>query len=1023
MKKITLITSLMLLISVNISSQITLVKDIVTTDGDAWVNNFLEGNNFTVFTYNGLNGSQVWATDGTEMGTVNIGANITDIFNVFQNSIVFNNELFLVIENGTTGAELYKTDGTLAGTSIVKDINPNFGSNPENFIIFNNELYFRAEDGVNGQQLWKTDGTEAGTVVVSPNVSSPQNLTIFNGNLYFQGSDNNFDAELWKTDGTEAGTVLVKDIEAGNSSSSPRNFKVFNGELFFTAFTNALGEELWKTDGTEAGTNTVIDINNGATSSEINNMVVNNNYFIFTANDGTNGTELWKTDGTLAGTTMVKDISPGGASTTFDGTLIFDATTTFLVAQTMAFGTEVWKTDGTEAGTVLVKDINPGADSGLPAFSSTNPLVHNGIIYFEANDGTNGSELWKSDGTEAGTVMVKDINPDNSVENGKGLFDGVFLVDNKIVFEGFNTDTNRELWTTDGTEAGTMLLKDLNQDKGWGVSLDESIIVNNKLIFNGNNGTNGFELWKSDGTAAGTVMLKNLNDAPNGSNPSDFGVALNKLYIKADSTNFGNARLFTTDGTTSDWVIDPTHGPIIGPKAITEYKGKAYLTSSDFNEDYGIFYTELSDAKEFVKKINPGGFANITSFFHYQATNELVFAANDGTNGRELWKSDGSAAGTVLVKDIEAGADGSFPTDFFEFENEVYFMTTEETSGFPRNYKKSLWKTDGTEAGTILLKEFSFYGTNYPPYFTAYKNKLYFTVFDSSTAGVHLWRTDGTVAGTEAAYIGFDFPKNMIVINNDMFLAASNAAEGQEMWKYDGTDATLFQSFSNGPNSGYFPIEKFLTLVDNKFYFMVTDAGVNSIWKTDGTQAGTEKVFENFTFIKELVKAGDIFYFSMDDNANGIELWKSDGTQAGTSMVQDLFPGDDAFGNKNSSDPANLTVYGNDLYFSANSPDYGIELFKVENAVLNVEQESISNLGIKMNVFPNPASSQITISADNNAPINKVEIFNLLGKRVLIKIPENQTNTNLDVSRFSKGIYIVKANINNKMISKKLIIN
>ncbi len=1003
--------------------KITLVKDIVTTDGDAWVSNFSEGNNFAVFLYaGGGNGSQVWATDGTEAGTINIGANINEIFNVFESSIVFNNELYLVIENGDLGAELYKTDGTLTGTKIVKDINPNFGSNPENFIIFNNELYFTADDSVNGVQLWKTDGTEAGTTSVSSNVSFPSNLTIFNGNLYFQGQDNSFDSELWKSDGTEAGTVRIKDIEAAGSSL-PSNFKVFNGELYFTAYTSALGTELWKTDGTEAGTNMIIDINSGASSSNINNMVVNNNHFIFTANNGANGEELWKTDGTLAGTTMVKDISAGGESTSISGTLVFNATTTFLVAQNTTFGTEVWKTDGTEAGTVLLKDINPGAESGLPLFSNTNPLVHNGFVYFEANDGVNGSELWKSDGTEAGTVMVKNINTDNSVESGKGLFDGILLVDNKILFEAFNTDNNRELWITDGTEVGTTILKDLNPGKGWGVSVDNSIVVNNLLLFNGNNGNNGFELWKSDGTEVGTVMLKNLNDAPNGSNPSDFGVALDRLYIKADSTNFGNSRLFATDGSTADWVIDNINGPIIGPKAITEYKGKAYLTSSDFNEDYGVFYTDLQDAKILVKKINPGGFANITSFFHFQSTNELMFAANDGVNGRELWKTDGTEAGTVLVKDLNPGASGSSISDFFEFDNSLYFMTTEETFGFPKNYKKSLWKSDGTEAGTTLIKEFNFYGTNYPPYFTSYKSKLYFTVFDNSTGGVHLWRTDGTVAGTEAAYVGFDFPKSMIVINDDMFLAASNNAEGQEMWKYDGTDAELFKSFSNGANGGFYPFQQFLKLVNGIFYFSVSENGANSLWKTNGTLAGTEKILENYSYIKELVKAGDIFYFSIDDNANGIELWKSDGTIAGTSMVQDLFPGEDSFGTKNSSNPSNLTLFGNDLYFSANSPDYGMELFKVENAVLNLEKETVSSLDIKMDVYPNPASTSVTVSVANNKSINNVEVYNLLGKRVLIKTQENQNKISLNTSKLSSGIYIVKTKIDGKTISKKLIIN
>ena len=1022
MKKTTLFTTLTLFFSICITAQITLVKDIVTSDGDAWVNGFKEGNNFTIFSYFAGNSSEIWATDGTEAGTINISSNINDeIFNIFDESILIGNTLYFVLETANLGAELYKTDGTLVGTSIVKDINPNFGSSPGNFVNLNNTLYFTADDGLNGNQLYKTDGTVAGTTLVSTSVLYPSNLIVLNNTIYFQGQDANFDTELWKTDGTDVGTVIVKNIEAAGSSS-PKDFTIFNGELFFIAYTNTTGEELWKTDGTEAGTVLLKDIYSGINSSNVSSMQVNGNNFYFSADNGINGAELWKTDGTEVGTIMLKDITPGADSSNIDGALNFNANQTFIIINTAAFGDEIWITDGTEIGTKILKDINPGSDSGLGQFSNVKPLLKDGFVYFDANDGTHGGELWRTDGTEAGTVMIKDVNTDNSVENGKGAFGGTFNVNNKIIFEAFNTTTNRELWVTDGTEAGTTILKDINAGKQWGVSLDDAIVVNNVLLFNGNNGTNGFELWKTDGTSVGTVMLKNLNDAPSSSNPSNIAVALDKLYMKADSTSFTNARLLVSDGTTNGtkWVEDATNGTINSPAAITEFKGKVYMTSSNFGEDYGVFYTDAQDSKQLVKKINPGGFSGITSFFHYQNTNELIFAANDGTNGKELWKTDGTTAGTVLIKDLKAGANGSLPSDFFEFNNNVYFVTTDETAGFPRNYRKTLWKTDGTEAGTTLLKEFSFSSFGANPYFVIYKNALYFTAYDSSTLGYHLWRTDGTVAGTEAAYVGFSFPKNMVVIDDTMFLAASTNDDGQEMWTYDGATASLFKSFSDGANDGYFPFSQLKKLVNNQLYFQVFDNGNNSIWKTDGTLAGTEKILNNFSFVKEVMAAGDVIYFSLDDNANGVELWKSDGTEAGTQIVQDLFPGEDNFGSKNSSDPSNLTILNNDLYFSAKTSNYGIELFKLENAVLDIEKEIVSGFDVDFNLYPNPVSTKVTISSDFS--IDKIEIFNLLGKRISFDTP-NKNKSIINVSQLKKGVYIIKVKSNNRTNSKKLIIN
>ena len=101
---------------------------------------------------------------------------------------------------------------------------------------------------------------------------------------------------------------------------------------------------------------------------------------------------------------LLKDINPGIQSsnvcylTEVNNKLFFAATNGL-------HGMELWKSDGTEAGTVMIKDIRPGA-----ANSSIGYLTNiNGILFFVANNGSSGTELWKSDGTAAGTVMVKDI--------------------------------------------------------------------------------------------------------------------------------------------------------------------------------------------------------------------------------------------------------------------------------------------------------------------------------------------------------------------------------------------------------------------------------------------------------------------------------------------------------------------------------------------------------------------------------------------------------------------------------------
>jgi ELWxxDGT repeat protein len=161
-------------------------------------------------------------------------------------------------------------------------------------------------------------------------------------------------------------------------------------------------------------------------------------------------------------------------------------------------GIELWKSDGTAAGTVMVKDIyNSGSSSpyDLKAVGNT--------VYFRAYDGTNGYELWKSDGT--GTVMVKDIN------NGSGSSSPSQLtaIGNTLYFLANDGTNGYELWKSDGTAAGTVMVKDIYNGSGGSYAVGFTA-VGNTIYFQANDGTNGTELWKSDGTAAGTMMVKDI---------------------------------------------------------------------------------------------------------------------------------------------------------------------------------------------------------------------------------------------------------------------------------------------------------------------------------------------------------------------------------------------------------------------------------------------------------------------------------------------------------------------------------
>src|SRR6266853_550230 len=233
--------------------------------------------------------------------------------------------------------------------------------------------------------------------------------------MLFAANDGTTGIELWRTDGTGTGTTLVKDINtSGNSfpgasgTPFPTEFAFFNGAWFFSADDGVSGTELWKSDGTPGGTLRVKDINQTAAgaSSSPRGFTVFNNALYFSADDGVTGRELWKTDGTETGTVQVMDIAPGAGSvvpgplsSSPSGFKVFN-NALYFSADDGPTGFELWKTDSA-GSTVQVKNVNPAADSAPSAPRGF--TVFNHALYFAADDGVAGRELWKTDGTPGGT--------------------------------------------------------------------------------------------------------------------------------------------------------------------------------------------------------------------------------------------------------------------------------------------------------------------------------------------------------------------------------------------------------------------------------------------------------------------------------------------------------------------------------------------------------------------------------------------------------------------------------------------
>jgi ELWxxDGT repeat protein len=427
---------------------------------------------------------------------------------------------------------------------------------------------------------------------------------------------------------------------------------------------------------------------------------------------GLNGT-LWVSEGTAATTLQLNPyLSAGGQGIVLNGKYIFSGTS-------LVHGTDLFLTDGTADGTIVLKDIYPNAASSFP----DDFTLHNGWVYFTAENPGQGRELWRTNGTTEGTALVKDINPGIAASNTAGNYE-ITPLGNLLLFSAKGDDSGTELWKTDGTAAGTLPLKDINP--GTPDSKPSYLWpMGNILLFTAQTAENGREVWRTDGTEAGTFMLKDIFTGPFGSTEieiipgfaisilSGFHIFKEKAYfIASDGINKGN--LYVTDGTAANTTLVKT---LIGPANLPNIL--------------------------FINAINLG--------------DKFLFSLSDGANRSELWQCDGTSAGTTVFKSFPFSEEHPFPILFKNYSgdwfggndllfqgNTFFFSAATEADG------NELWKSDGTVAGTSIVK-------NIGPgnasgidniYSYLYTSEALFFSAKNGTQGTELWRTNGTEEGT-----------------------------------------------------------------------------------------------------------------------------------------------------------------------------------------------------------------------------------------------------------------------------------
>jgi ELWxxDGT repeat protein len=854
---------LFFLISGTAVSQIQLLKDVNTREETGY-NEY----SYPVFTKAGsyfyyVSKQELWRSDGTLAGTIKLRS-FADVKSV----TAIGSTVYFAANDGSTGMEVWKSNGTVAGTVLVKDIYAGTGgSTPSNFTLVNTTVYFTARNATSGLELWKTNGTAAGTVLVKDIISgsgssNPGYLCGLNGTLLFVANNGQIGYELWRSDGTAAGTVVVKDIRpAAKVSSLPQYLTNVNGVVYFGAIDDTGGRELWKTNGTNAGTVRVKDIRPGTTGSNVENLVNLNGMLVFTADDGVVGDELWKSDGTAAGTVLVKDMNPGaaGSNNEYDGGgspgpdmanfKVINGLLYFTAAK--GYTNYIYRTNGTAAGTVIIAEA-PWSDFGGTLYPMPHFTYMNGYVYFfnaqwVENEGYYALHLFKMPYNGTSPTVIKRFADDITL----GMIShnsALFIVGKLVWTRGWM------LIKSDGTAAGTGEFKD-NARASMGSNPAEMFNHNGFVYFRANN--SGFlggaqEVWRTNGTTEGTIKLGVTNDR------FPWKAAGSYVYFVSGTDSPYKWRLYRTNGTTTVLVkeggIEGEYYDYTMPKEMVDVSGKLYFSTR--NGELWRYDPTTSSIK-LLKTFY--GIKNL-----YGANGRAYVVATDGSI-TSLYRADATGAYQIEMLSYTSQDRQAAYYPSVLFGSVFYFMAQDETHG------NEIWRTDGTAAGTYMVQDMSTYDYvgEYGPEYSAkrlfiHNNALYATAIDSER-DTYLWKFNGSVF----VKVKEIYDYNLVSHNGLIYIWGRDVTDwnGNVLQVTDGT-AEGFQTLAEFPRSTNDEYVEY-GIVGNMVYFNTNYS--DDFWRTDGTSCGTIPVGSGKHYVYSLQGLGTSLIFGAEAPLTGVE--------------------------------------------------------------------------------------------------------------------------------------------------------
>jgi ELWxxDGT repeat protein len=724
-----------------------------------------------------------------------------------------------------------------------------------------------------------------------------------------------FLATLWATAGSfAAGTAeLLRDINSSSDNISGEGG--VSGELLslgqvalVPVTETSSGRELWVSNGTDAGTEPLLDYCPGPCSSTITFLGRAGETGLFLmSRDFRGALSLWRSDGTRPGTYPLA--GPGGPLVHCGSQSVAATGTDLFFSARAGDGCGIWKTDGTSAGTMLVRQLTFGDLNGLRVLTAVGRRVYFLASAINETHGTSELSLWVSDGSPDGTVRLR------AWDQFSGSFQAA-AVGSRLFFIAPAPGGGRELWSSDGTPSGTRPITAFTpidpfvprfQTASQGFVIQA---VDGQLCFLADDGRTGREVWCSDGTPAGTRRVTDFQLA------SPF-VGLAGWRIE----KLGQRLLFTAnDGTSGNRLWTTT-----GQPASTARLGSCLGGCP-----------EVSTASELTR-----------------AGAQVYFLGSRG--GSELWVSDGTGAGTRQVHRV---CQSCSITRLSPLLGRLFYVATEPSG------ESALWVSDGTSAGTQHLVRMGFvYDRALPFRPVTVGDRGLFPLGDNSFRGPQPWVSDGTPQGTALVTLigrngASSSPRQLVPAGAGVrFLARDGETEGLweslgtpestrlvlsglspdqliplgnltfgldflEFWRSDGTPEGTFRLVEDEGGD----VGAAVALPSRVVFSLRPSIGPLEVWSTDGSHEGTRKIFETPVELSSLHSLSALDgkgYFVTSRPNQTHQIWETDGTAAGTRA---LTTNDQL----RIETPVRLARLGATLYFIGNEDHVGVELWRAD---------------------------------------------------------------------------------------------